>query len=509
MTAIKRREGEGAPRGRRSHATAVVGLLASVAASALLGGLAGPASAATRARPNVIVVETDDQAAETLRAMPNVKSEILDQGTTFTNSFVNFSQCCPSRATFLTGQYAHNHHVLSNHPPSGGFQRFAELYGHNNLATWLRKAGYRTALVGKYLNHFGANGKADVPRGWSRWVSAIGTEGGAQRVYNYDLEIDGRLVHFGHKPQDFKQDVLTHKAAGFLRDAAPSAKPFFLWLTYTAPHNAGPNPNPQPPSDCGGSPKPAPRHAHVFDSEPLPMPPSFNEEDVSDKPVQVQKLPRLGEQRIAHETKRYRCELESLQSVDEGVDAVLDQLRRSGELDRTFVIFTSDNGVMRGEHRITGGKGNPYEESIRVPLAIRGPGIPAGGTSSQLAINADLAPTIVRIAHARPRLVMDGRSLMPFARDPDRRVSRALLIEAAHFRGGQFAATFKGIRTKRYLYVRYRVGQRELYDLKADPFELENAHGQRRYRRAEHRLSRVLRKVRDCSGRRCRVRPRV
>jgi arylsulfatase A-like enzyme len=487
---------------------AVVGLLASVAASLPLGGLAGPASAATQPRPNVIVVETDDQAAETIRVMPNVQSEIMDQGTTFSNSFVNFSQCCPSRATFLTGQYAHNHHVLSNHPPSGGWQRFAQLHGHNNLAIWLREAGYRTALVGKFLNHFGANGKARPPHGWSRWVSAVGREGGAQRVYNYDLDIDGHLVHYGHEVKDFKQDVLTRKAVKFVRDAAPQARPFFLWLTYTAPHNAGPNPNPQAPSDCSGSPKPAPRHAHVFDSEPLPMPPSFNEKDVSDKPIQVQKLPLLDDQRIAQETKRYRCELESLQSVDEGVDAVLDRLRRSGELGRTYVIFTSDNGVMRGEHRITGGKGNPYEESIRVPLGVRGPGIPPGGTSSQLAINADLAPTIVRIAHARRGLVMDGRSLLPFARDPDRRVSRGLLIEAAHFRGGQFAGTFKGIRTKRYLYVRYRVGQKELYDLKADPFELENAHGQRRYRRVEHRLARTLQKLRNCSGRSCRSRPR-
>src|SRR4051812_1532816 len=263
LRGIQRSEGNGMSSQRRSHVVGAV-LLASAAAGVLAGGLSAPASAATQPRPNVIVVETDDQAAETIRAMPNVQSEIMNQGTTFSNSFVNFSQCCPSRATFLTGQYAHNHHVLSNHPPSGGWQRFALLHGHNNLAIWLREAGYRTALVGKFLNHFGANGKVRPPHGWSRWVSAIGREGGAQRVYNYDLDIDGHLVHYGHEVKDFKQDVLTRNAVKFVRDAAPQARPFFLWLTYTAPHNAGPNPNPRAPSDCQGSPKPAPRHAHVF-----------------------------------------------------------------------------------------------------------------------------------------------------------------------------------------------------------------------------------------------------
>src|SRR3954453_4027821 len=221
------------------------------------GRAAGPA------RPNVGVIETDDQTVESMRVMSNVNSLIGDKGVRFKNSFVNYSLCCPSRAPFLTGQYAHNHGVVDNTEPSGGFQRFESLHGNNHLAVWLHDAGYYTALIGKYLN--GYNTLA-IPPGWSEWYAAIKAD---QDVYHYNLNENGTSVFYGYKPSDFKQDVLTAKAEDFVNRRAPNAQPFFLWLTYTAPHWGG-LPGPNPPSDCQGAATPAPRHAHAFDSEPLP-----------------------------------------------------------------------------------------------------------------------------------------------------------------------------------------------------------------------------------------------
>src|SRR5204863_1001322 len=266
---------------------AVVGLacLVTVAAGAFAGsGSATPrgAAAAAQSRPNVVVIETDDQTQESMKVMSTVNSRIAAKGVTFANSFVNFSLCCPSRSTFLTGQYAHNHGVLSNAPPNGGFSVFERRHAHDNLAVWLKRAGYSTGLIGKYLNLYGRRDPTLVPPGWTDWHAALdggapGVQGNSQAVYDYTLNENGALVQYGGDPQDFKQDVLTQKAVDFIDDRAPQPNPFFLWLTYTAPYFGGPNPSPQPPADCENAAKPAPRHADAFASTPFPTPPSFNE----------------------------------------------------------------------------------------------------------------------------------------------------------------------------------------------------------------------------------------
>ena len=217
--------------------------------------------------------------------------------------------------------------------------------------------------------------------------------------------------------------MLTRKAVNFVNRRAPRAQPFFLWLTYTAPHIGGPDPNPQPPVRLQDAPKPAPRHAHAFDSEPLPSRPNFNEADVSDKPAAIRNLPRLDADQVADIRRRYRCELESLLSVDEGVKKLVDALRARGELSNTLIIYTSDNGFFHGEHRVFQGKQRIYEESIRVPLQMRGPGIAPGTRVGELSINADLAPTIVAAANASPGLVMDGQSLIPVAQTAETRAA--------------------------------------------------------------------------------------
>jgi arylsulfatase A-like enzyme len=450
-------------------------------------------TAAAQERPDIVVIESDDQTVESMRVMHQVDSLIGGHGVTFKRSFVNYSLCCPSRATFLTGQYEHNHHVLGNQGQTGGFARFQALHANNNLAVWLHKAGYYTALFGKYLNSYLRD--PPVPPGWSEWRAAPDAWPDGN-VYDYRLNENGTLVRYGHDPTDFKQDVLTRKAVNFVDRRAPSAKPFFLWLTYTAPHWSGPDPNPNPPSNCGGAAKPAPRHAHAFDSALLPKPPNFNEADVSDKPAKVRDLPRLDASQIADIQRGYRCELESLLSVDEGVKQVVDALRANGILDNTLVVYTSDNGYFHGEHRIAKDKQRIYEESIRVPLEMRGPGVPEGETVSDPVINADLAPTVVDAANATPGLVMDGRSLLPVVKNPSIDRDRELLIEEP---------TFEAIRTPRYMYAEYRGGGKELYDLAKDPFELQSRHDAPVYAAVKSVLANRLHKLQACAGSSCRI----
>jgi arylsulfatase A-like enzyme len=449
---------------------------------------------AAQARPNIVVIETDDQTAQSMRVMHNVRALIGAKGATFKNSFVNYSLCCPSRATFLTGQYAHNHGVLTNQPPMGGFPRFQELHGDNNLAVWLHRAGYYTAMAGKYMN--GYTNDPRVPRGWSEWYAAAPND---QRAYNYRLNENGTMIRYGEDPADFKQDVLTRKGVGFIERRAPKAPPFFLWLTYTAPHEG----------EWGGAPvdyclgtaaKPASRHAHAFDAEPLPRPPNFNEYDVSDKPAEIRNRPLFGPDRIADLQRMYRCQLESLLSVDEGVAKVVRALVANSELDNTLIIFTSDNGFFNGEHRLSRVKRHIYEESIRVPLLMRGPGIPRGVTIPDMSINADLAPTIVDAANATPGLMMDGRSLIPVAQQPGIAQGRALLVMNRIY---YEQPSFRAIRTQRYMYAEHGTGERELYDLLKDPFELQSRHNAPAYASIESALATRLHQLQNCAGSSC------
>jgi arylsulfatase A-like enzyme len=479
--------------GRRLGAVSLVAACAAGAALAFAGAGAHSADLVRSAddRPNVVVIETDDQTLESMKVMQNVNSLIGAEGATFSNSFVNYSLCCPSRATFLTGQYAHNHGVWSNTSPDGGFDRFEALHAHDNLAVWLRHAGYYTALVGKYLNQY--ENQPAVPPGWSEW-HAVAPD--PYRPYDYTTNDNGKLTRHGERPRDYEQDVLTRKAVNLVQRRAPKAQPFFLWLTYSAPHSGGPYTDPNPPTNCDDAPKPPPRYAHAFDSEPLPRTPNFDEPDVSDKPAAIRKRPRLNKSAIVYIERNYRCELESLLAVDDGVKRVVDALRASGELDDSLVVYTSDNGFFHGEHRIAQGKMQIYEESIRVPLEMRGPGIPKGVSIDPLAINADLAPTIVDAANAHARLTMDGRSLLPVTQNPGIEHGRQLLIEQPRL---------AAIRTHRYIYAQYKTGERELYDLRRDPFELHSRHKDPGYASIEAELAARLDRLKNCAGAGCRV----
>ena len=499
--------------GRLHHIALSALALGALVAAAVTGGAPDRAEAAKgQKRPNVIVLMSDDQTAASQAVMKHTNALLGDRGATFDNSFTNWPLCCPSRATFLTGQYAHNHGVLGNLPPFGGFGR---LDLARTLPVWLQRSGYYTAEIGKYLNGY-EQSPVGVPPGWSEWH-------GTKRTYVYygeQLLENGQVHTYGTArenpynpahPETYSTDVFTDKAVQVINDRAPSKRPFFLYVAYLAPHSGGPNtPAGEPPGRCQSTAKPAKRHLGAFASEPLPTPPDFNEADVSDKPAATSNRGRLSAADIANVTRLYRCRLESLLAIDDGVKRVVEALKDQGELDNTVVLYTSDNGFMAGEHRIATGKSRPYEESIRVPLLVRGPGIGEGVKVDDLVTNADLAPTIVDAAGAKAGLPEDGESLLPFARHPERRHGRELLIEQygdAPDEEGLPGIAYTGIRTSRYKYVEYGSGGIELYDLSADPYELNNLHADPAHAALEATLASRLAALRTCAGPSCRTKP--
>ena len=432
-----------------------------------------PLTGSAQGRPNILVILTDDQTLESMRVLEKTQRLLGDEGTTFANAFVSFPLCCPSRATLLTGQYARHHGVMGNKAPDGGY---AKLDHSNTLPVWLQEAGYETAHVGKYLNHYTG---PEVPPGWSRWFGL--SDPSTYRFYDYTVIDQGRAVHYGEKEEDYQTDVLAEKAEEILRELDP---PFFLSVAPVAPH--------QERSDEEGKgtpPRPAPRHQGRFAAEPLPGG-AFDEADVRDKPPHIRRIPRMSEAKKAEVLRNYRSQLESLLAVDDLVERLVQALEETGRLDSTVIVFTSDNGFLHGQHRVAAGKILPYEEAIRVPLLIRGGGFPRGRTALQPVSNVDLAPTIVALTGAAARRKMDGRSLLPLALDPSVAQDRALLVEALSRNSAR--PSYEAVRTARWMWIEYRNGSRELYDLKLDPFQLRNLHKAKGYASVRADLARRL-----------------
>jgi arylsulfatase A-like enzyme len=494
---------------------AQISLLALLAAAAPVAAVAAPAA---DPRPNVIVIMTDDQTFRDMRSMTQTRRLLGGGGVTFKRNYVSYPVCCPSRATYLSGQYAHNHRVLGNYLPSGGYARFDKW---ENLPVWLSRAGYHTVHVGRYLNGYGSDVPADLPPGWSEWYGAIGTS--SYRMWGYSLNENGRRRTYGDlldsDPTMYQTDLLKDRALDVIRHGSENGRPFFLSIAFLAPHKEGADIVDR--ADTGV--RPAPRHRGLFAHARLPRPRSFNERDVSDKPRLIRRRRRLDPGDVSDIRYRFRERQESLLAVDEAVAAIVQELAADGVLDNTYLLFTSDNGFFQGEHRVPSGKVLAYDPSTHVPLLLRGPGIPPGGVSNELVGNIDLAPTVLEIAGATPGKPVDGRSLLPFARNPSLRTGRPLLHETGGRRyvpsedvdAGEPPATrrqltYRAVRTRRWLWVEYRGGGgRELYDLVRDPAELRSRHADPRYRRTRAALHRLLIRLARCSGDSCRraIRP--
>jgi arylsulfatase A-like enzyme len=468
------------------------GFLSALCAALLIGEVLSTGAPADTLevpeRPNVVILMTDDQTLRSMRAMPSTRALIGHAGATFANAFVNNPRCCPSRATLLTGQYSHNHGVLTNGPPGGGWWR---LRGTDDwLPGWLKDAGYRTAHVGKFLNGYGRDDPLEVPPGWDEWYAPVDPT--TYRYLGQTLNENGSLRSSG----GYATDETARRATEIVRRLAPAAQPFLLSVAFLAPHTGTPRELGDPPGL--GTPAVAPRHAGRFATAQLPIGAAFNEADVSDKPPRVRRPPLSAGTVAAIETL-YRQRLESLLAVDEAVAAVVAALRDAGELDRTLILFTSDNGYLAGEHRLSHGKAQVYDPATRVPLLMRGPGVPPGVRPRQLVSNADLAPTILEAAGAAPGRLLDGRSLLPLTRNPARGRRRALLIEV--WKGMRIRTA--AVRTPRWLYAEHAGGRRELYDLRHDPEEIESLHASPAQAAARAALARTLRGLRTCRGRGC------
>ena len=437
---------------------------------------------ARQKRPNVIVIDTDDQNVSDMFVMRKTLSLLGAHGTTFRNSYVSFPLCCPSRATFLTGQYAHNHGVFTD-------QRFTDLDSSNTLAVWLRRAKYRTAMVGKYLNGYGVVDPREIPPGWKQWFALTG--GTEQKRYGYQLNENGKVRHYGHTPANYIDYVLGAKVNGLLKAWAPSPKPFFLYYNPNNPHGENGTP-----LWSTRDPEPAPQYLGRFGDIQAPRPPNFNEPNVSDKPRQIRDLPRLSDQAIEDIDRRYRGRLESLLSVDDEVKKIVGLVRKYGDKRKTFIVFTSDNGLELGAHRIEF-KDYLYEEGERVPLIIRGPGVPENTTRDQLVANIDLAPTIAAITKAQPGRVMDGIDLLPLTRDPSVANNRSILFESVDL-------DIYGIRRGPWSYNLYSNGDEELYNLDDDPYQLTSVDADPGLASLKASLKAELERLRTCSGATCR-----
>jgi N-acetylglucosamine-6-sulfatase len=461
-------------------------------ALAVASGLGPSASAqAQGAKPNLLVIMTDDLETDDLKALPSVRG-LAEQGTTFSNSFVGYSLCCPSRATYLTGQYNHNNGVLSNAPPDGGFGRLDHT---NTLPMWLQAAGYHTTHIGKYLNGYeSASFHTTVPPGYSDWQGlAIGT----YRMYDYSINDNGTLVPYGTAPADYQTDVLANRAVAAIRARVRSSQPFYLKFSPLAPHGSG-----AVAGHNGQGPDPAPRHRGAFAGEPLDVGPAYDEVDVSDKPASIQGLPRISAQARAGIDTRNRRRLASLLAVDEAITRMIAELRAAGELDQTIIAFTSDNGWQEGEHRVVQGKVRVYEPSIRVPLIIRGPGFAAGAVAPAMAINVDLPRTLAAVAGAVPGRVQDGLDLREVAGGSQRALARPLLNETG-VPGLSNRNFHQAIRTGTHKYVEHAGGERELYDLRSDPDELVNVADDPAQAATLAQLDARLEVLKTCAGESC------
>jgi arylsulfatase A-like enzyme len=470
--------------GRRGAVLALLALLTLCAAGA---ATAAPSALSAPAQPNFLVVMTDDQTVGELSVMSQTKRLIANQGVTFDRFVTSYPLCCPSRTTFLTGEYSHNHGVLGNGTPIGGYPTFDK---QDTMASWLQTAGYHTIQIGKFLNGYPLPGdRTEVPPGWDEWYACL--DNSENNYFDYTLNENGTLHHFGSAASDYKTDVYGSIAADALQRRAalgPSGQPWFMFLAFTAPHLPA---------------HPAPRDRGRFRHRPLAKAKSFDEANVSDKPRFIRRLPRFTSAKVRKITRAYRARLETLLSVDRAVGRLMDELRSDGMLNDTYVVFMSDNGFLFGQHRLAKGKYVAYEGSSRTPTLMRGPGLPAGAHAKALVANVDMAPTIVQLAGATPTVTMDGSSLLPYATDPRRTNPRPVLLEANTKDDPSPGLPYTGIETGRYKYIRYRDGEEELYDLTRDPGELRSRHRDPHYRRTKQALAARLARLRTCAGASC------
>ncbi len=446
-------------------------------------------------RPNIVFVLTDDLSENLIAYMPQVQA-LENEGVTFDNQFVTDSVCCASRSSIFTGLYPHDTHVYTNTPPNGGFSAFVD---HGNLRrsfnVYLQRAGYTTAMMGKYLNGYLEGAGRDpfppgyVPPGWNQWDVA----GKAYSEFHYHMNQNGRIRYYGTKPRDYLTDVLGRLGVRFIDHASRSHRPFFLELATFAPHEPY---------------VPAPRYRHDFRGLQAPRPPDFDVPPTN-PPNWLRGHKPFDRAQIRKINRAFRLRVQDVQSVDDMIAKIETALAAHHELHNTDIVFSSDNGLHTGEHRLLPGKLTAFTTDIRVPLVFAGPGIPAGARIEGITENIDLASTFEALAGTRSR--NDGDSLLPLLHGhTPRGWQNAVLVEhrgpavdaddpdAQNYDSGN-PTSYEALRTKRFLYVAYDNGQHEYYDLTTDPYELFNVYGSLSSN-VQTRLQEQLLRLERCHG---------
>lgn len=504
-----RTKARGRSRGRAARAVLAAACAALAQGWSAGAWAAGPGGGANPAKqPNIVFVLTDDLSWNLLAYMPNVLA-MQKEGTSFSNYFVTDSLCCPSRSSIFTGKFPHNTGVLTNGKPDGGYAAF-NAHGNEGqtFAVALQRGGYRTAMLGKYLNGYQPAAEIrrgtrprfrrrtlperegnGVPAGWDEWDVA----GNGYREFDYALNQNGRLVRYGHGPQEYLTDVLAGLADAFIRKSAPG--PFFIEIATFAPH---------------GPYIPAPRDADKFPGLAAPRSAAFGARPDADAPRWLKEIPPLLPTDVAKIDQAFRMRAQSVQAVDKMIGQIRSTLAALGARD-TYVVFSSDNGLHMGEYSLRPGKQTPFEIDVRVPLVVVGPGVQPGQTVDAIVENVDLCPTFTELAGASSPTSPDGRSLVPLLRTgtaggwrhvalvehhrpfPDPSDPDAPMLHAAN------PTSYAALRTEGALYVEYEDGETGYYDLSRDPDELRNVATSLPAARRQ-RLHDVLRANKECRG---------
>lgn len=477
---------------------ALVTVIAVALATAGSAATAGPSATSSKASPppNIVFVLTDDHSWNLLKHMPNVQKMSRD-GETFSRYFVTDSLCCPSRSSIFTGRLPHNTGVFTNTPPDGGFSVFHDNGQEDDtFATAISSipnAHYQSAMMGKYLNGYQPS-SLYIPPGWSEWDVA----GNAYSEYNYNLNENGQLVSYGSEPGDYLTDVLADKGTSFIRRSANAGDPFLLEIATFAPHAPS---------------TPAPRDADEFPGLKVPRTPAFNAENTN-PPSWLANRPPLTRSQIAQLDKNFRKRAQSVQAVDDLIGRIRTLLRNRGLARNTYVAFSSDNGYHMGDHRLMQGKMTAFDTDIGVPLIVVGPGVPSGRTVGKLTGNIDLRPTFSELAGAAVPGTVDGHSLVPLLQGSSPGGWRTATLVEHHGRDQDQSdpdfqprasgnpTTYEAIRKSNAVYVEYKNGDREYYDLARDPYELDNTYGQLSAEQ-QARLHETLTELQTCSGSGC------
>jgi arylsulfatase A-like enzyme len=447
--------------------------------------------------PNLLMVTVDDASWNTMRYMPHLQRLMADQGLTLRNGLAPTPICVPARASLLSGQYAHNHGAVTINGEGGGVAAFDE---DRTLPVWLQQAGYRTMFVGKYLNGYGEqDAPTYVPPGWTSWNGTVDPS-----TYNFTsptVNENGTLRTY-HR---YNTSVISDLSNRLVSQSAEVNRPWYMWVNYVAPHVGGGTEADDPasiyPDDKQpvSTTRPAARDAGTFSWLGLDKGPDMFEKDTSDKVV-IRATHTTWPAYRRHELQiAYDQRVESLQAVDRALARTFRTLRETHQLRNTYVVFTSDNGYVLGEHNLQG-KLWYFRDITGVPMYIRGPGLPRGRVSRTPVTNADWAPTFAALAGATPTRTVDGVDVMPWLTSGAR--ARPVPIEGYPVKGG-LTPLYTGVIDGPWTWVQGRAGRGELYRLSVDPYQDHNLAKDPRYQGQKRKLREMTKHYADCSGSTC------